>query len=135
MKEIKLTAVKENIPRVTAFVDAELEAMDCPVPAQMQMDIAIDEVFVNISNYAYTPETGDALVTVDYDAEERAVKLEFRDWGKPFDPVSHKDPDVKAPLDERQIGGLGIFLVKKIMDEVSYRREDGQNVLTLRKKI
>ena len=135
MKEMTLEAKIENIPRVTEFVDEQLEALDCPMKAQMQIDVAIDELFGNICHYAYAPGTGDATVGIGFDEETRCVSLVFSDRGVPFDPLAKMDPDVSIPAGEREIGGLGIFLVKKTMDSLEYRYEDGKNVLTIKKKI
>ena len=135
MKEMTLEAKIENIPRVTAFIDEQLEALDCPMKAQMQIDVAIDELFGNISHYAYAPGTGEATVGFDFDEEARTVSVVFSDRGVPFDPLVRIDPDISAPAQERAIGGLGIFLVKKTMDSLDYRYADGKNVLTIKKKI
>ena len=134
-KELTLEATLENIPAVTGFVDAELEALDCPMKAQMQIDVAIDELFSNIARYAYDPETGPATVRVEVEREPLSVIITFIDHGKPFDPLSAKEPDVTASAEEREIGGLGLFLVRRTMDEVSYRREADRNILTIRKDI
>lgn len=133
MKELTLAATVENIGTVTDFVNEQLENMDCPMKAQTQIDIAIDELFGNIAQYAYGPEGGEATVRVEGRESPRAVVITFIDGGMPFDPLANEDPDTGLPLEERGIGGLGIFMVKKSMDEVSYRYEDGKNVLTIRK--
>ena len=135
MKEMTLEAKIENIPRVTAFIDEQLEALDCPMKAQMQIDVAIDELFGNISHYAYAPGSGEATVGFDFDETARTISVVFSDRGVPFDPLGRTDPDVGAPAQERDIGGLGIFLVKKTMDSLEYRFENGKNVLTIKKKI
>ncbi len=135
MKELTLEAKIENIPRVTAFIDEQLEALECPMKAQMQIDVAIDELFGNISHYAYAPGEGEATVGFDFDQDRRCVSIVFTDGGVPFDPLGKTDPDVNAPAGERAIGGLGIFLVKKTMDGINYRYENGKNVLTIKKKI
>ena len=130
-----MEAVRENIPRITGFVDAALEQMDCGVKAQMAIDIALDEILANICLYAYAPGTGTVEVYVDHDAENRMAVITFRDSGVPFDPLQKEEPDTTLTAEEREIGGLGIFLVRKTMDAMEYRREDGFNVLTIRKKI
>ena len=135
MKELTVKAVLENIPAVTAFVDAQLEALDCPMKAQMQIDVAIDELFSNISRYAYPGGQGEATVRFAFDEAERVCSVIFMDRGIPFDPLAQQAPDVNSPLADRPIGGLGIFLVRKTMDSVSYRYENGQNILTIQKKI
>ena len=133
MKELTLKAKKENIPQVTAFIDEQLEALGCPLKAQMQIDVAIDELFGNIANYAYAPETGDATVRFVFDEAGRAASVTFIDSGVPFNPLENADPDVRLSAEERKIGGLGIFLVKRTMDKVEYRYENGFNILTIRK--
>ena len=130
-----MEAVRENIPRITEFVDAALEQMNCSVKTQMAIDIALDEILANICHYAYAPGTGTVEVCVDHDEENRTAEITFRDRGVPFDPLQKEDPDTTLTAEQRQIGGLGIFLVRKTMDAVEYRREDGCNVLTIRKKI
>ena len=116
-------------------MDAALEQMDCSVKAQMAIDIALDEILANICHYAYAPGTGTVEVCVDLDAENRTAEITFRDSGVPFDPLQREEPDTTLSAEERKIGGLGIFLVRKTMDAMEYRREGGSNVLTIRKKI
>ena len=135
MKELTLQAQIENIPRVTAFIDEQLEALDCPMKPQMQMDVAIDEMFCNISRYAYAPDVGEATVRFEFDESTRMASVTFIDSGVPFNPLSRQDQDVTAPSHEREVGGLGIFLVRKTMDQMEYRYENGKNILTIRKKI
>ena len=135
MREITLPAAAESIPQVTAFVDEQLKALACPVKAQMQIDVAIDELFCNIAAYAYAPGTGEATVCFDFDADTRTVSITFLDSGVPFDPLGIADPNVKATAEERGIGGLGIYLVKKTMDRMDYRYADGKNTLTIQKHI
>lgn len=135
MKELSVKAVVASIPEVTAFIDAQLEAIECPVRAQMHIDLAIDELFANIANYAYPDGTGDALVQYEYDEKERTVSVTFTDSGIPFDPLQNQDPDITLPVEERQIGGLGIMMVKKTMDNIVYRYENGKNILTIQKKL
>ncbi|MBO4526422.1 MAG: ATP-binding protein [Victivallales bacterium] len=135
MKELTVDAVIENIPAVTAFVEEQLEQYNCPMKAQMQIDIAIDELFSNIAQYAYTPKTGKATVRMEVTENPMAVVISFIDNGIPYDPLAKADPNVSLPADERQIGGLGIFMVKKSMDEINYEYKNGQNILTIKKHI
>jgi len=135
MKEITLKAVIENIPQVTAFVDEQLEAIECPMKAQLQLDVAIDELFCNIASYAYGWGEGEATVRFAFDAAARRVSLDFIDRGMPFNPLTSKEPDISLSAEERSVGGLGIFLVKKTMDRIAYRYEAGQNILTIEKQI
>lgn len=133
MKKITLAATVDNIGAVTDFVNEQLEAFDCPMKAQMQTDIAVDEIFGNIAHYAYSPETGDATVCVELADNPRGVIITFIDSGVEYNPLSQADPDVTLSAEERQVGGLGIFMVKKTMDEVAYEYKDGMNIFTIRK--
>lgn len=135
MKELTVDAAIENIPAVTAFVDEQLEQYNCPVKAQMQIDIAIDELFSNIAYYAYTPKSGKATVRVEVTENPMSVVITFIDNGIPYDPLAKADPDITKSADEREIGGLGIFMVKKSMDEISYEYKNGQNILKIKKHI
>jgi len=130
---LKIEAKNENLDAVNAFVDAFLEAHDCSMKVQMQIDLCVEEVFVNIASYAYGDGSGDA--EIDISEANGVVTLTFTDAGTPYDPLAKADPDTTLSAQERQIGGLGIFLVKKTMDAVSYRREDGKNILTMSKRI
>ena len=135
MKELTLTATLENIAAATAFIDEQLEALDCPMRAQMQIDVAIDELFGNIARYAYGEAVGEATVRFDFDEANREAAITFSDRGVPFNPLERADPDVSRPAAEREVGGLGIFLVRKTMDGMEYRRENDANVLTIRKRL
>lgn len=135
MRELTVTAAVDQIETVTEFVDEQLEALDCPMKAQIQIDVAIDELFSNIARYAYAPGTGTVTVRVASEEGAAVVSVSFVDQGMPFDPLAAEDPDTSLSAEEREIGGLGIFMVKKTMDEVSYEYKDGQNVLTIRKRL
>ncbi len=133
MKELTIAATVENIETVTEFVNAQLELTDCPIRAQMQIDIAIDEILSNIAHYAYTEKCGEATVRVELSENPKSAVLTFIDRGIPYDPLAQAEPDTTLSADERKIGGLGIFMVKKIMDEVTYEYKDGTNILKIRK--
>lgn len=135
MKELTIEATVENIETVTDFVNGELEAYDCPMRAQIQIDVAIDELFGNIAHYAYDPTTGPATVRVEVVQDPLSVHITFIDGGKPFDPLARMDPDITASAEDRDIGGLGIFMVKKTMDDIRYEYKDGQNILTIIKHL
>ena len=135
MKELNITATVENIETVTNFVNEQLEALDCPMKAQMQIDIAIDELFGNIAHYAYNPEIGSATVRVEVTDDPLAVVITFIDNGVPYDPLAKDDPDTTLSAEERKIGGLGIYMVKKSMDDVTYEYKDGQNILAIKKNL
>ena len=132
---LEVDALSENLDTVLDFVNARLEGVDCPMKAQMQIDVAIEEIFVNIAHYAYAPGTGKAVLTVRLGGDPLTATFVFRDWGKPYDPLQKEDPDITLSAEQRQIGGLGIFMTKKIMDHMAYEYKDGQNVLTLVKKL
>lgn len=134
MKELSLDAVVENIDIVTDFVNEQLEQYNCPIKAQMQIDIAIDELFGNIAHYAYNPEVGQATVRVEVIEAPLSVVITFIDHGIPYNPLSIEDPDITLSAEERQIGGLGIYMVKKSMDEIAYEYKDGQNILRIKKQ-
>lgn len=135
MKELTIPATVENIEKVTEFVNSQLEGINCPIKAKMQIDIAIDELFGNIAHYAYNPETGPATVRVEVTEAPISVIVTFIDHGIPYDPLKKDDPDVTLSAEERAIGGLGIFMVKKTMDEITYEYKDGQNILSIRKDL
>ena len=135
MKELTLAATVENIETVTEFVYAQLELLDCPIKAQMQIDIAIDELFGNIAHYAYNTEVGSATVRVEVSEAPLAVIITFIDNGVPYDPLGKDDPDITLSAEEREIGGLGIYMVKQSMDEITYEYKDGQNILKIKKNI
>ena len=135
MKELTLGATLNNIPVVTAFIDEQLEALDCPMKAQMQIDVAIDELFGNIAHYAYPDGSGDATVQFRFDEATRTASITFIDSGIPFDPLQKADPDVTLSVDEREIGGLGIFMVRKTMDSMEYSYENRHNIVTVQKRL
>ena len=135
MKELRIEASLDNLDDVLRFVDQELEGADCPMKFMMQIDLAVEEIFVNIASYAYAPGKGDAVIRLEIAGNPRCAEICFMDSGVPYDPLAKADPDITLSADERQIGGLGIYMVKKSMDSMEYQRADGKNILTLKKKI
>ncbi len=135
MKELTVEATLESISVITDFVDELLEQYHCPMKAQAQIDIAIDELFSNIVHYAYHPGTGPATVRVEVVEEPLSVVITFIDQGVPYDPLAKADPDVTLSAEEREIGGLGIYIVKKNMNEITYEYVDGRNILKIRKEL
>ena len=135
MKELTIAATVESIETVTDFVNEQLEAYDCPMKILMQINIAIDELFSNIAHYAYNPETGDATVRVEVIEDPMAVIITFIDNGVPYDPLKQKDPDTTLSAEERELGGLGIYMVKKSMDEIVYEYKDGHNILKIKQNL
>ena len=135
MKELTVEATVENIEKVTAFVNELLESYHCPMKAQAQIDIAIDELYGNIAHYAYNPDTGPATVRAEVLGEPLAVVITFVDHGVPYDPLAKTDPNIFLSAEEREIGGLGIYIVKKNMDAIFYEYKNGRNILTIKKNM
>ena len=135
MKELTLEARVDSLPRVLAFVDEYLESLDCSMKVQMQIDVAVEEIYVNVASYAYAPKTGSVTITLETEDTPRSVTITFTDSGVPYDPLAKEDPDVTLSADERKIGGLGIYMVKKTMDSMTYEYKNKQNVLKMTKII
>ena len=135
MKEITVDATIDNVQTITDFVDERLEEMNCPVKAQMQIDIVIDELCSNVARYAYSDRTGKVTVRVDTVDKPMKVWLTFTDEGVPYNPLAKEDPDITLSAEERKLGGLGIYMVKKMMDEFRYEYKDGKNIVTVCKVI
>ncbi len=128
-------AKTEALSNLLSFVEETLEKYDCPPKKQMAICVALEEVFVNVAHYAYGGKDGDVEFTIAFDKENRNVTFIMSDGGVPFDPLKKADPNISLSAEEREIGGLGIFITKKTMDEVTYAYEDNKNVLTMKKKI
>ena len=133
MMERRFKAADSELYNAIGFVEEELEKHECPMKVTMQVTVAVEEIFVNIAHYAYGEDEGD--MTLGVEVTDSDVVICFADRGIPFDPLARPDPDVTLSAQERRIGGLGIYMVKKTMDEVQYRYEGGQNILTMRKRI
>lgn len=131
-------ATDENLEAVNDFIHAQLEPLGCPAQLLFQIDLAVEEIYVNIAHYAYSPDKG--TVQIDCSVEKTSdapakLTVSFTDRGKAFNPLAKPDPDITLSVEEREIGGLGIFLTKKYMDSVLYERKDNQNILTFTKTI
>ena len=133
MKELEVRADGSELSTVIAFVDEQIEAVGCSPKTLMQIELSVEEIFVNIANYAYAPGTGSAIIRMDISGDPPTAEITFVDKGRQYDPLAKEDPDVTLPAKDRGIGGLGIFLTKKSMDEVSYVYRDGSNVFTMKK--
>ena len=133
MKKITIPARLDQVDQVIDFVNDVLESHDCPMKTTMQLDIAVEELFVNIAHYAYAPGEGEATVCCTVEGDPRYVEISFIDSGVPYNPLLKEDPDVTLDAEERDIGGLGIFMVKKSMDNMRYEYVNGQNRLTIQK--
>jgi len=128
MNELTIEATLENMYTVLGFVKRHIS--ECPEKVQNQIAIVVDEIFSNIARCAYSPGVGNVTVRV---ALKDSILLEFEDSGIAYDPLSKEDPDLTLDLEEREIGGLGIFITKNIMDEMEYRRDGDNNILTMKK--
>ena len=124
----------DRLSEVLGFVDEILEAQDCPMRIQMQIDVAVEELFVNIASYAYAPEVGPAEIRAEIE-EGPTLAITFIDQGVPYNPLEKPDPDVTLSAEKRGIGGLGIYMVKKSMDSMEYAYREGRNILTVRKAL
>lgn len=133
MEELNLPALRENLDQVMGFVEEHLEQVGCPAKTVLQVSMAVEEIFINIASYAYDPKVGPATIRVEVKEEPLCVIITFVDHGRPYDPLAREDPDVTLPAEQRQVGGLGIFLVKKTMDDIRYEYKDGSNILTITK--
>lgn len=134
-EELKLEAKVENLSLVNDFLERLLLPLNCSVKTQMQLELVVEEIFVNIANYAYGDKIGQAKVQGQVMKNPLRLELTFIDEGKPYNPLEREEPDLNQKMEERAIGGLGIFLVKKNVDELHYHYEAGQNILTLCKHI
>ena len=117
------------------FVEETLERYECPMKIQMALTIAIEEVFVNVAHYAYGDGEGSVTLGIGFDKDNRTLTFRMTDSGVPFDPLKKPDPDITLSAEEREIGGLGIFITKKTMDSLSYAYENGENILTMIKNL
>ena len=143
-KTLQCEAKIENHKTATSFLEETLEEIGCGMKQSMQLSVALEEIFVNIAHYAYAktdssgkiiPDTGSGQMSLTVVAEDGKVYMTFEDEGIPYNPLEKKDPDVTLSVEEREIGGLGIYMVKKSMDEITYKNKDGKNILTLMKKL
>ena len=134
MAEITLEARVESLDRVLGFVDEQLESMECGTKTQIQIDVAVEEMYVNVASYAYEDRVGMVTIRIEESAP-RTVSITMIDEGIPYNPLEKPDPDITLPAEKRGIGGLGIYMVKKSMDDMIYEHRDGKNILTLVKKL
>ena len=136
MSDLKITATLENMEKVQEFIQEKLSKYDVSEKIKSQIDIAVEEIFVNIAHYAYNPNVGEAVIVCNIEEGDSAVvEISFEDWGKPFNPLEKEDVDITLSAEEREIGGLGIYMVKQMMEKVDYKYEDNKNIFTIRKSI
>ena len=133
MEKITVDALLDNLQAVVDFATEKLEARDCSIKVVMQTELVIEEIFVNIASYAYHPEIGPATFCMEFEENPNAVLMTFIDGGKPYNPLEQEAPDTTLSIEERDVGGLGIFLVKKNVDEIAYEYTDGKNILRMKK--
>ena len=133
MEKITVEATLENLQTVIDFATERLEARDCSMKVVMQTELVIEEIFVNIASYAYKPEIGPATFCLEFEENPDAALMTFIDEGRPYNPLEQEAPDTTLAIEDRNIGGLGIFLVKKNVDEISYEYSDGKNILRMKK--
>lgn len=133
MEKLTVEAIVENLSVVTEFIIEPLEERNCKAKILMQMELVIEELFVNVASYAYKDKKGICTVIRQFEENPRAINITFIDSGVPYNPLNKPDPDTSLGVEEREIGGLGIFLVKKNVDEISYEYKDEQNVLSFKK--
>ncbi len=132
--EITLKASMDNLDKALGFVEEQLEEAGCPMKISMKIAVCVEELFVNIVNYAYDGEEGECQLAVEIDENQpHKVRLTLSDSGKSFNPLEKEDPDTTLDAEERDIGGLGIFMVKNIMDTISYERKDENNIIIMEK--
>ena len=131
-----LPARIEQWETVREFIETYLEQIECSAKVSYEILVSAEELFTNIASYAYENEDGMAEVSCGVN-EENGVefRFSFKDWGTPYDPFSRPDPDFEIPFEERRIGGLGVYMVKKFMDHVEYRYENGCNIVMIGKKL
>ena len=131
MPEIRIPAQADRLDELLEFVGGAIAEIDMKI--QSKINIAIEEVFVNVANYAYSDGNGSVTVRITVDPDEFTAR--FTDSGTPFDPLAKPDPDTSLSADERTIGGLGIYMVKNLMDSVEYRYENNENTLTIKTRL
>lgn len=135
MKKFTVPARLEQLESVQDFISQELERCGCDMHVQMQIEMAVEEIFVNIAHYAYDSGAGDATIQCEILENPLRTVIQFMDHGTPFDPLKKEDADTSPEALNAREGGLGILMVKKLMDEVSYSYEDGKNILTIHKNL
>ncbi|MDR0913009.1 MAG: ATP-binding protein [Methanobrevibacter sp.] len=141
MAEIFLSANSQELDRLLNFLNDNLSQINLSLPIQMQLELVIEEIFINIVNYAFTDDLKDnstqnrIFVGIELKNNPLKVIIIFKDDGIQFNPLKHEDPNISMDIDNREIGGLGILLVKKNVDKIEYKYENGKNILTLEKNI
>jgi len=130
MNTLRLPAELESLESFRLFVLERVERLELPPEALMKLELVLEELLINVIHYAYPEGKGEMMVGCALEDREN-LRITITDWGAPFDPLSREDPNLSQNLEERQVGGLGIFLVRQMVDELHYQRCDDRNVLTL----
>ena len=133
MKNLTVNASEDNLPGILEFIDAQLETAGASPKTQFQIDLAVEELYVNIVHYAYAPDAGNVTIQFDLSGEPPLVEIQFIDEGNPYNPLANPEPDITLTAEDRNIGGLGVMMVKKTMDALAYRFENNKNILTIKK--
>lgn len=128
-------AKTESLSDVISYVEQTLQSFQCPLKIQMSICVAVEEIFINIAHYAYPKSTGYMTMHISFDEKSRIITFRITDKGIHFNPLKKPDPDITLSAQEREIGGLGIFIAKKTMDSLSYTYVNNENILTMIKKI
>lgn len=135
MKEIRVRAKAENLNQVYTFMNEQLSSVCLDSSKRAELDMVVEEIFINIVSYAYESEPGDVTVQMEILTQPDRIWMSFIDDGTPYNPLDRKDPDITLSAEERQVGGLGIYLVKKIMDKVEYQYIEKRNILTIERLV
>ncbi len=135
MKEINVEANVDNLYKVLGFIEQQLNGVNCDAKNQNRLLIAVEEIFINIAKYAYKDGNGSIKVQVSFSANNSVITAVFIDSGIKYDPLAKEDPDIGLSASERPIGGLGIYITKKFVDEIFYDYKNNQNILTIKKQI
>ncbi len=135
MNELTVHGKPEYMDAVLGFIESQLDDAACSEAVKSELLVAVEEIFVNIYSYAYPPKEGDVCIRTEIAGNPAVMRIDLIDQGIPYNPLEKADPDITLSVEERQIGGLGIFMVKQSMDKVEYRYEDSKNILTLYKTI
>lgn len=135
MNKLTVPAKIENLQKVMDFLGDQLDSVDYVMKARLQLELSIEEAYVNIVNYAYGSEEGEVIICCNVGESPLKVTMQFIDYGNPYNPLENDDPDISLSAEEKEIGGLGIFLIKRNVDNISYEYRDGKNILTIQKKL
>lgn len=135
MNEIVVPAKIENLQKVLDFINNELKSVEHNIKELLQLELSIEEAYVNIAKYAYKSDDGKVIIRFNIEKNPLQITVQFIDSGTPFNPLKNEDPDISLKTKEKKIGGLGILLIKKNVDDIAYEFNNGNNILTIQKKL